>query len=149
MNCGGLEDVRRPLKNLIQDGGVTPDFGVERGAARVKNSNHFPAAARKGDGISELQAGISFGGILAHDEFRKPGLKHAALSDSDKGTNLEDVRRDPTDLYVRIGAGANERECDHTNDILREKSAARSVTGNSRFVAQVFDGFQGDAAHHF
>ena len=60
MNGGGLKDIGRAFEDFVEDLGVAPDFGVESGAARVKDADNFPMAAGKINFVADGEARSRF-----------------------------------------------------------------------------------------
>src|SRR5579864_531439 len=148
MNGNRLEDVRRALQDLIEDGSVAPDFGIERGATGVEYADHLPGSSAKIDRVSDRQPRICGGRIFADDQLVQTRVEHASLRDFDKVANAQDIGRDSADLHIRVRATADQRKWYDANHFLGDKRTS-GISRDSRRILNDFYTVQGDAAHHF
>src|SRR4029077_13693010 len=79
VHCQGLKNVFRAMIDLVEHSGITPDFGVEGGAAGVKDTNYFPRAPAEYDGVANLEAGIRATHVPAHYQLSQTWMEERAL----------------------------------------------------------------------
>src|SRR5262249_24852507 len=146
-----LEKVIGTFEDLVQNGSVAPDLGIERGTACVENSYDLPMSPSEIHGTTDgeryrpfavvradNQSAIGSRGVLANDQLGKSRLNHTAFCDFDRSANLENVGRNSPDLSIGVSAIRDQRERHDAHDFLGNQRSAMRV---QRHTWSVFDDF--------
>ncbi len=117
----------RPLVEAVEDAGVGPDLGVERGALAVEDAHDRPRARPDPDRRAELEALVGAAGTLADDGFGQPRPQEAALHHLHVVPHLEDVRRHASDLHVRVGVALLQGQGGDHHDLRADERPRRGA----------------------
>src|SRR5689334_15606145 len=114
MDSYRLEDVVRPVVDLVEHPRIAPHFRVKRRSACVKHADHAPGSAAELHAAPEREAGISPCRIMADDQLRHARLKEAPLHQLYLFAYVQRSCRDPANLDVSVCAGgAQGKWCDY------------------------------------
>src|SRR6516165_10226321 len=96
-------------------------------------------SARKINLVANGKSLIGLRGIFADNELVQTRLKHPALNNFHELADLQNIRRDATNLNVCIRARADERNWNYAHYILCEQWGSRGVACDPRRILQNLD----------
>ena len=87
-------------------------------------------------------------GVSADDQLRYAWRENSTLYNLRELAYLQNIRRNSAHLHVGVGSGADQRNGNHSDDLLRDQRTI-GIARDSRRVLDHFHGIKGNAAHHF